>query len=172
MASPTLRSSSSTAPGPSLSRSATSMRARPSTAETLTGTSNSASRSAAPRVKVSDSDGANRPASSTVCISPLFSRSGSGTLLSSSAIYRSPEFLIRCRTGRQVTGDRVIDGGKRRGLIAIDAAVGPFDAAIAGRHIGVRHHHQPALEATRMGGFLELLLGGVVDVGADAHHDV
>jgi hypothetical protein len=31
-------------------------------------------------------------------------------------------------------------------------------------------HRQPTLEATRLGDLLELVLGGVVDVGADAHH--
>src|SRR6185503_11096426 len=47
MASPTLRSSSSTVPGPSFSSWATERLARPSTAEMLTGTSNTGARSTA-----------------------------------------------------------------------------------------------------------------------------
>src|SRR3954463_1724856 len=49
IASPTRRSSSSTVPGPSFNNSLTSILERPSTAETCTGTSNTASRSAARR---------------------------------------------------------------------------------------------------------------------------
>src|SRR6266702_3020329 len=55
MASPTRRSSSSTVPGPSFSNSPISILERPSTAETCTGTSNTASRSAATREACSSS---------------------------------------------------------------------------------------------------------------------
>src|SRR6185437_6515065 len=167
IASPTLRSSSSTVPGPSRNSSPTSMRARPSTADTCTGTSNTASRSAAPRV-VGSLSGASAPASLTVGMPP-FSRSGSGTFVSSliSRLLRSS--MRRCGARRDVAGDHVVDDGEHRRPVAVHAAFAPFDAAVAGRERRVRLHHQAAFETARLRDLLELVLAGRVEIGADAH---
>ena len=60
---------------------------------------------------------------------------------------------------RHVAADHVIDGRKGRGAVAGDAAIGPFDAAVAGRHGRVGQHRQPALEAARLRDLVELALG-------------
>src|SRR5690348_16956222 len=159
IASPTLRSSSSTAPGPSLSKLPTSICARPSTAETWTGTSNTASRSAAPRLTSSLSEGASVPASCTTCTSPPFSRSGSGTLVSSSLIAIVSGILCGGHVaGRYVAGDRLIDRRYGCSLVTDDAAVGPFDTAVAWRETFVGNDDQPALIAARASDFIDLLL--------------
>src|SRR5215471_7025579 len=162
IASPTLRSSSSTVPGPRLSSSPTSMWARPSTAETCTGTSNTASRSAAPREVASALAGA-RTAGSGTASSPA--RFGNGTL--SSAIFCFSANSVStgvAAPGRDVASDRLGDGGLGGDAVALEAAVGPFDAAIARRDVAFRHHHQPALETARAGDLLELLLGVGIEV--------
>src|SRR4029078_3474944 len=172
MASPTLRSSSSTAPGPSLSRLPTSICARPSTADTWTGTSNTASRSAAPRLTVSLSEGASVPASCTTCTSLLFSRSGSGTLVSSSLICVVSGILCGGHVaGRYVAGNRFIDHRCRCSMVADDAAVGPFDAAVTRCELIVGNDGQPAFEAARARDLLDLFLCRRVDVCRDANGD-
>src|SRR6185503_3787074 len=172
MASPTLRSSSSTAPGPSLSRLPTSICARPSTADTWTGTSNTASRSAAPRLTVSLSEGASVPASCTTCTSLLFSRSGSGTLVSSSLIAVVSGILCgRHVAGRYVAGDCLVDRRCRCSVIANDAAVRPFDPTVTWRKVFVGNDGQPAVEAACARDLLDLLLRGLVDFCRNAHGD-
>src|SRR5579872_4201815 len=190
MASPTLRSSSSTAPGPSLSSSPMCMRARPSTADTCTGTSNTASRSAAPRLTSPLSAGAREPASSTVGMSLPASSSGSGTLVSLSLIawlsriqislahdlVRFPSFgscaWHGAGSGRYITADRVIDCCERGSPVARHTAVGPFDAAVAGRKGGLGQNHQPAFEAARLRDLVELDLCRLENFGADMHNHV
>src|SRR5258706_1842821 len=134
MASPTLRSSSSTVPGPSFNRSPTSMRARPSTADTCTGTSNTVSRSEAIR-EVGSSFAASVAAAAAASIGPGWSRSGSGTLLLLSLMAQAFPDVLRLRIGRgaclQVAPDRLTDFRLDRLAIALDPAVGPFDMAIA-----------------------------------------
>src|SRR6185437_6827860 len=154
MASPTLRSSSSTVPGPSWSNSPTSMRARPSTAETCTGTSNIASRSAAPRVVAPSVSGASGISAGA---SPP-SRFGSGTLLSS-VMLGSPENVVRARkilaradVAVHCVADRRIDFG----TVAVDPAVGPFDAAVADPDLRLGEHHEATLEAAGAGDIVEL----------------
>src|SRR5690349_10409605 len=167
IASPTLRSSSSTVPGPRLSSSPTSMWARPSTAETCTGTSNTASRSPAPREVGSGADAA-RTGSGTAS-SPV--RLGNGTLSSAILLLpgtQRPPALPR----RDVASDRLGNGGLGGGAIALEAALRPFDATVARRDVALRHHHQPALEAARAGDLLEPLLGVGVEIGVDPHDDV
>ena len=51
--------------------------------------------------------------------------------------------------GGDVAGDHVVDGRAGGRLVADDAAVGPFDAAIAGCHAGFREHDQAALRVER-----------------------
>src|SRR4029078_8936280 len=172
MASPTLRSSSRTAPGPSLSRFPTSMWARPRTAETWTGTANTASRSAAPRLTVSLSEGARRPASCTTCTSLPFSRSGSGTLVSSSLIAVVSEILCGGHVaGRYVTGDRFIDPRCRCRGVANNAAVDPFDTAVTWCEVFVGNDGKPAIEAACSCDLLDLLLRRLVDVRRNANGD-
>src|SRR5258708_38830167 len=154
MASPTLRSSSSTVPGPSLSRSPTYMRARPSTAETWTGTSNPASRSAAMRVV-----GPSGPGTiGTSACPPPSSRLGSETLPSSLMLGSPQHFLCvgEAAPGADIARDRAADRRVGRGGVAADAAVGPFDTAIADGDIGLGEPDQPALETFRAHDVVEL----------------
>src|ERR1700719_3582341 len=155
IASPTLRSSSSTVPGPSLRSSATSMRERPSTAETCTGTSNTASRSAAALLTVSMSAAVAR--SGRMATSPPPSRSGSGTLASLSLIARPLLSFERAAARGRVAVDHLADGGLGRRAVTHHAAVGPFDAAVAGRDVGLRQHDQAPREPVRARRLLELL---------------
>src|SRR5689334_6684190 len=144
IASPTLRSSSSTAPGPSLSNSPTSIRARPSTAETCTGTSNTASRSAALREASSLSAVTGPLWRGTT--SGLLSSSGSGTLGSSLMPQASKTFSTgAAAAGRDVTLDRFADRGFGLAAVARNAAVRPFDAAVAERHAGLDQNDQTAV---------------------------
>src|SRR5580658_4034258 len=170
IASPTLRSSSSTVPGPSFKRSPISIRARPSTAETCTGTSNTASRSEAIRLVAPSGSGASAGSAGM----PPPSRLGSGILLSS-LIFRSPQhFMCRREVAARadIAGDRLADRRVGRGAVAVDAAIGPFNAAVADRDIRLGEHHQPALEMTRAHDVLELFLGGGVELVVDAHGDM
>src|ERR1700722_11273185 len=152
IASPTLRSSSSTVPGPVLRRSLISIRARPSTAETLTGTSNTASRSAAIRV-VGPSGSAVTGISGCA---PRSSRLGRGTL-PSSLILASPDHLT-CRgqaaARADITGNRFADGAFGRAGFAVDAAVRPFDPAVADADAGFAEHDELAFKAMRAGNVL------------------
>src|SRR5712691_3398174 len=173
IASPTLRSSSSTLPGPSLRRSATSMRERPSTAETCTGTSNTASRSDAPMLIVSMSVSGDSGAGRGAVISPAAPRSGSGTLDSLSLIAQISRGSVGyCAAGGDVAAHRVADGAFGRGTIAHDAAVGPFDAAIAGRDLRLGEHDEASVEAAHAGNLVELLARLRVQRVVDAHDHV
>src|SRR5579864_2266623 len=170
IASPTLRSSSSTVPGPSLSRSPISIRARPSTAETWTGTSNTASRSAAMRVV--------GPSGSwtigTSACAPPSSRLGSGTL-PFSLMLGPPQHFVRVgevAPGADIARDRGADRRLGRGGVAADAAVRPFDAAIADGDIGFGKHDQPALKAFRAYDVVELFARRRIERVVDAHGDV
>src|SRR5215469_14943292 len=171
IASPTLRSSSSTVPGPRLSSSPTSMWARPSTAETCTGTSNTASRSAAPRVFASAAAAASSTGSGIAPSSPL--RLGNGTW-SVSAIVFSPAKSQRHRAAarRDVAPDRLGDRRLGRGTVVLEPAVGPFDPAVAGRDLGLGHHHQASVEAACARHLFELGPGLAVQRAVDAHDEV
>src|SRR6202451_2935337 len=170
IASPTLRSSSSTVPGPSLSRSPMSMRARPSTAETWTGTSNTASRSAAMRVVGPSGSG-------TIGMSawaPPSSRLGSETL-PSSLMLGSPQYFVcvgEAAPGADIARDRGADRSVGRGGVATDAAIRPFDAAIADGDIGLGEHDEAALKAFRPHDAVELFARRGVERVVDAHGDV
>src|ERR1700677_2401855 len=170
IASPTLRSSSSTVPGPSLSKAPISIRARPSTAETCTGTSNTASRSEAMRVVGPSGSGASGV---SICDSPP-SRLGSGILLSS-LILCPPQFFMRRREGARgpdITRYRLADRSVSRGAVAIDAAVRPLDAAIARRETRLGEHHQPALETLGPHDVVELFLRRGIERIVDAYGDM
>src|SRR5580704_16629734 len=170
IASPTLRSSSSTVPGPSLSRSPMSMRARPSTAETWTGTSNTVSRSAAMRVVGPSGSG-------TVGISagaPPSSRLGNETL-PSSLMLGSPQYFVcvgEAAPGADIACDGGADRSVRCGGVAADAAVRPFDAAIADGDIGLGEHDEAALETFGAHDVVELFARRGIERVVDAHSDV
>src|ERR1700692_3055500 len=170
MASPTLRSSSSTVPGPSLRRSPISIRARPSTAETCTGTSNTASRSAAIRV-VGPSGSIAMVGSSGVSFS---SRLGSGILLSSLILVPPKQFVRRREYAARadIARHRFADHRIGCGVVAVDAAVRPFDAAIAQRDVGFGKDHQAALEVLGARDLVELFLGGGIERVVDPHRDM
>src|SRR5690242_10571492 len=170
IASPTLRSSSSTVPGPSLSRLPISMRARPSTAETWTGTSNTASRSAAVRVVGPSGSGAI----GTSALPAPASRLGSGTL-PSSFMRGSPQGFLcireaapRADVARHGLGDRCFG----RGAVAVSAAVRPLDAAVANRDIRLGEDDEAALEAGGPCDRLELFPRHGIERVIDADDDV
>src|ERR1700722_5319897 len=170
IASPTLRASSSTVPGPSLSRSPISMRARPSTAETWTGTSNTASRSAAMRVVGPSGSGTI----GTSACPPPSSRLGNGTL-PSSLMLGSPQHFMRVgegAPGADIVCDRGGDRRVGRGGVAADAAVRPFDAAIADGDIGLGQHDEAALKAFGAHDVVELFARRGIERVVDAHGDV
>src|SRR5580698_1946458 len=170
IASPTLRSSSSTVPGPSLSRSPISMRARPSTAETWTGTSNTASRSAAMRVVGPSGSGTI----GTSACPPPSSRLGSGTL-PSSLMLGSPQYFVcvgEAAPGADIAGDRGADRRVGPGDVAADAAVRPFDAAIADGDIGLGEHDEAALKTFGAHDVVEFLARRRVERVVDAHGDM
>src|SRR6476659_8324957 len=177
MASPTLRSSSSTVPGPSLSRSPTSILARPSTADTCTGTSNTASRSAAPRLA---SPFSANVLGSTGGIAPdSGSRLGSGTLLSLIARLLIQPWCSFSRRGHvgglpcpEVTSNGIADDQVGLGCVADDSAVGPFDLAVADSDLGLGDHHESALEAAGAGDLVEPGTSDFMQRVVDAHHDV
>src|SRR5581483_2539742 len=165
IASPTLRSSSSTAPGPSLSNCETSIFARPSTAETCTGTSNIASRSAAVLPAGSGSVGGVGAAAS----GPGCSRSGRETS-SLMGVHLSKLGILAARG--EIASDGFGDCGLDRGAVAGEAAVGPFDAAIVRLHVRLGHDHEAAGKAEILRDRVELFAGLRVDRVGDAHHDV
>src|SRR5882724_5812032 len=177
IASPTLRSSSSTVPGPSLSKSPTSILALPSTADTCTGTSNTASRSAAPRLVSPFS--ANELGSTGGIAPDSGSRLGSGTLLSLIARLLIQPWRNLSKRGHrgglpcpEVTSNGVADGEVGLGRVADDPAVGPFDLAVADRDLGLGDHHDAALEAAGAGDLVEPGTGDFMQGVVDAHHDV
>src|ERR671933_765616 len=155
MASPTLRSSWTTAPWASLSSSLTSMRARPSTAETLTGTSNTASRSAAARAA-----GSARSGSSASSATWLRSRSGKG-------MRSVPMGLV---PAGQIGGHGRVDAPLQGGAVADEAAVRPFHAAVAGRDVGLAENHEAALEAALARELVEDRLQAAGVLGPEPHH--
>ena len=71
-----------------------------------------------------------------------------------------------------MAADRVGDRGFGRGTIARQAAVGPFDAAIAQRHAGLGDNDKAALKAVQMCDLFEPRLRNLVDLLTDADHDV
>src|ERR1700761_4834052 len=160
MDSPTRRSSSSTVPGPSFNNCPTSILERPSTAETCTGTSKTASRSAAMREACSSSlyptsliGGASAPL-----------RSGSGTCPSVSLITQ-PSWTLAA--GRHVAPDEFVDLCLDGRALQHDAAICPFNFAVAVGNRRLRQDHQASFEAALLGelfdAFASALVKGIVD---------
>src|SRR5580698_7142549 len=147
-----------------------SMRARPSTAETWTGTSNTASRSAAMRVVGPSGSGTI----GTSACAPPSSRLGSGTLPSSLMLGSPQDFVCVGETapGADIARDRGADRRVRCGDVAADAAVRPFDAAIADGDIGLGKHDEAALKAFRAHDVVELFARRGIERIVDAHGDV
>src|ERR1700732_4002384 len=166
MASPTRRSSSSTVPGPSFSNSPTSILERPSTAETCTGTSNTASRSAATREACSSS----LYATSSIDGASAALRSGSGTCPSESLMAHSSWSSFT--PGRHVAPDKFVDLGFDRRALQHDAAVGPLDPAIAVRDFRFCQDHEAARETALFRQPLDSLVRGLVEGIVDPDHEM
>src|SRR5882757_5508661 len=168
MASPTRRSSSSTVPGPSFSNSPISILERPSTAETCTGTSNTASRSAATREACSSS----LYATSSIAGVSAALRSGSGTCPSVSLMVQSSWSWFRLTAGRDVAPDKLVDLCFDRRALQHDAAVGPLDSTIAGHDLRLRQDHKTALEAASFRQLFDPLPCDVVEGIVDPDHEM
>src|ERR1700731_3762692 len=83
--------------------------------------------------------------SSSAEAAPAALRSGSGTWVSVSLMVQSScSGLV---TGRHVAPDEFVDLGFDGSALEDDAAVGPFDPAVAGRVFWLGQNHEPALEA-------------------------
>src|SRR5580698_528208 len=160
MDSPTRRSSSRTVPGPSFKSWPTSIFERPSTAETWTGTSKTASRSAATREACSSS---LKPTSSIDGVSAAL-RSGSGTCPSVS-LMTQPSWTLAA--GRHVAPDEFVDLCLDGRALQHDAAICPFDFAVAVGNRRFRQDHQASFEAALLGelfdSFASALVKGIVD---------
>src|SRR5215471_208400 len=172
MASPTLRSSSSTVPGPSFKSCPTSIRERPSTAETCTGTSNTASRSAALRPTLSPS-----PGKLWGCLRSLGagspSRFGNVIFLSPSVIAAASGCLLGPARARcEIAVHRIVNRMLDSGAIAYHSAICPFHTAIAGLNLGLGENHEPPFEAVGAHQRFESFAGLRIDGNIDAHHDV
>src|SRR5918994_1953578 len=147
MASPTFRSSSRMAPGASLRRSPIGMRELPSTAETMTGTSNTCSRSDAPFVMTGPSFvevGATWPEPKATSVSSSWGRGRS--------VVAFAMFVLAVRSApRRGAHEGFVHRRLDTRLLAHDAAVRPFDAPVAGRDLGLAHHHEASLVAALAG---------------------
>src|SRR3954466_486849 len=73
---------------------------------------------------------------------------------------------------RHVSLARLADCGFGPGAVAREAAVGPFDAAIAERQTGLCEHDETAFEATQPCNLLKPRMRALVDGLADAYDDV
>src|SRR3990167_936208 len=161
MASPTLRSSSSTLPWPSCSSWATERLARPSTAEMLTGTSKTGARSAA-----------DFPSLSTCISEASFSSAAnsSSVRLVSSAIVG----LVGGNQGfgmQTLGGEGRVEGGRHAfgGGLGIESrlAVAPVEDEGGGGQRGVGPGGDLAGEADRLGGLVEGRLDAAFEAGGD-----
>ncbi len=88
------------------------------------------------------------------CRAPGFRGRAAARSVSSSLIASPPGSLFRSwRRGAALhkAPDRFFDRGVGRGAVRGDAAVGPFDAAIAGADLRLGQHEQPAIEAALRG---------------------
>src|SRR5262249_58726704 len=97
-----------------------------------------------------------------------------GPLGFGSHVASSPSDILRAAAAadRQVALDRRGDGGFGLGAVAGEAAVGPFDAAVAGRDIGLGEHDQAAFEPAHACDLLEPFARVGVECVVDAHDDV
>src|SRR5690242_9619552 len=143
MASPTLRSSSTMVPLPSFSSWLTSIADLPSTAETVTGTSNTASRSWAICLGAAS---ACASLFSRAGAAPAFSPERSGRSTLSVAMDLSFQVVVRKTVGNQ-PAQRFFDDR----LAAFGAAAAPFDAAVGAPHGGIGGQQHPAVIALFMG---------------------
>src|SRR5665213_959170 len=175
IASPTLRSSSSTEPALSLSSCATDMWARPSTAEMLTGTSKTGARSDAVLVSPSWGSGACSPGPSSLSVS-----GASATSAPAKSAPSSGSSAIGClfgefqRLGVQALGrEGGVQGGGHAGgrLLGIEgrAALAPFEDEGGARQVGVGLHHHLARIAGGLGRLVEGELDAVGDLGRRAN---
>src|SRR6202034_4839329 len=72
----------------------------------------------------------------------------------------------------EITRDRLAERRIRGGAVAVDAAVPPFDPAIAERDAGFGKHDQPAFEAPAARDGVKLVARRGVKTIIYAHHDV
>src|SRR5580692_6108900 len=87
----------------------------------------------------------------------------------------SPQYFVRigeAAPGADIARDRGADRRVGRGDVAADAAVRPFDAAIADGDIGLGEHDEAALKTFRAHDVVEFFARRSVERVVDAHGDV
>src|SRR5271170_5550803 len=144
IASPTLRSSSTIVPLLSFKSSLTSIPDLPRTADTVTGTSKTASRSA--ELRLGSPSCAPWVCRSAVLSPALSSRARSGNS-TSSLFAMSGSFVV---TVPEIAGDQFLQSAFYRGRSAFRPAAAPFDAAVRACQRRIRGNLHAAFEAILM----------------------
>src|SRR5476651_1617816 len=100
-------------------------------------------------------------------------RSGSGTCASVSLMVQS-SWPLGCGllTGRDVAPDKFVDRGFDRRALQHNAAIGPFDFAIAGFDFWRCQNHQATLEAALLRQPLDLFARRLVKRVVDPDHQM
>src|SRR5271155_1515054 len=147
IASPTLRSSSTIVPLLSFKSWLTSIPDVPSTAETVTGTSNTASRSA--ELRLGSPSLAPSVCRSAVLSTALSSRARSGNS-TSSLFAMSGSFVL---TVPEIAGNQFFQRALYGGRCAFRTAAAPFDTAIRTLERGIGRNLHAAVEAFFMRDF-------------------
>src|SRR6188508_2122714 len=147
MASPTLRSSSTMVPRPSFKSWLTSMPLLPKTALTVTGTSNTASRSDAVCLGVASIGISVLSKAPEGPGAPSWLRSGRSTL--------SVAMGLSFHCVREMTGNKGVQRILDAAFAAFGTAAAPFDAAIGAGHGGVGGDQHAALITFFMGNIVQ-----------------
>src|SRR5664279_3429168 len=102
---------------------------------------------------------------------PAALRSGSGTCASVSLMV-DPHGPLSCGliTGSDITPDKFVDPGFDRGALQHNAAIGPFNFAIAGFDFRLRQNYQAALKAALLRQPLDLVARRLVKCVVDPDH--
>src|SRR4029077_7552892 len=83
-----------------------------------------------------------------------------------------PDLILRCCARRDIARDGLVDRRLGSGAVTREAAVGPFDAAIAERHAGLGEHDEAAFETAQPRDLIQPGARTVVNLLRDAHDDM
>src|SRR5579871_5898669 len=169
IASPTLRSSSSTLPWPSCSSCATERLARPSTAEMFTGTSNTGARSLAVFSSPSPTGVATMPSGPNSSSFRSVSSAMRGLVVEREGRIEGERLGVQALGGERAfegLGDAPCGGGR----IERGRAVAPVEDEGGAGELGVVAHHDLAGVADRLGGLGDRGGGPLGQRRRDAQH--